>query len=76
VFARSTALLRLLKGEVGAKLAFIGVGGVEGYDTAQQKFDAGADLVQAYTGFVYGGPGFVRRTLAGLRPVERLSPTT
>ena len=76
VFARSTALLRLLKGEVGAKLAFIGVGGVEGHDTAQQKFDAGADLVQAYTGFVYGGPGFVRRTLAGLRPVERLSPTT
>jgi dihydroorotate dehydrogenase len=72
VFARSTALLRLLKGEVGEKLAFIGVGGVFGGDTAQQKFDAGADLVQAYTGFVYGGPGFARRTLAGLRPSREL----
>jgi len=72
VFARSTALLRLLKGDVGEKLAFIGVGGVFGGDTAQQKLDAGADLVQAYTGFVYGGPGFARRTLRGLAATPRL----
>lgn len=66
VFARSTALLRLLKGEVGGKLAFIGVGGVFDGDSAQQKLEAGADLVQAYTGFVYGGPGFARTTLRAL----------
>jgi dihydroorotate dehydrogenase len=66
VFARSTALLRLLTAEVGAKLAFIGVGGVFDGETAQQKLDAGADLVQAYTGFVYGGPGFARSTLRTL----------
>lgn len=71
LFARSTALLRVLKAEVGDRLAFIGVGGVGDADTAQEKLDAGADLVQAYTGFVYGGTGFVRQTLRGLLERQR-----
>jgi dihydroorotate dehydrogenase len=66
LFARSTALLRVLKAESGGRLAFIGVGGVSDGQTAHAKLDAGADLIQAYTGFVYGGPGFARQTLRGL----------
>ncbi|MDR9443297.1 MAG: hypothetical protein RI842_11320, partial [Schleiferiaceae bacterium] len=33
---------------------------------AQEKLDAGADLVQVYTGFIYEGPTMVRRILKGL----------
>jgi dihydroorotate dehydrogenase len=58
--------LRVLKAESGGRLAFIGVGGVRDGETAREKLAAGADLVQAYTGFVYGGPGFARQTLRGL----------
>jgi dihydroorotate dehydrogenase len=54
-------LLRLLHADVGDKVTFVGVGGIFDGDDVAEKLDAGATLVQAYTGFVYGGPGFVRR---------------
>jgi dihydroorotate dehydrogenase len=67
LWGRSTALLTLLKGDVGDGLAFIAVGGVfDGADVVA-KLAAGADLVQAYTGFVYGGPTFARRCLQQLK---------
>ena len=43
--------------------AFIGVGGIEDGHTLSMKLNAGAHLAQSYTGFVYGGPTWVRRTL-------------
>jgi dihydroorotate dehydrogenase len=66
VFDRSTALLRLLSRHAGTKLVFIGVGGVFDAASAQAKIDAGASLVQSYTGFVYAGPRFCRDLLRGL----------
>lgn len=42
-------------------LALVGVGGIMTPQDAADRLDAGADLVQIYTGFVYQGPGFVRR---------------
>lgn len=66
LFARSTELLRTLAREYQGKLAFMGAGGVEDGATLQAKLDAGAAVAQAYTGFVYGGPGFVRRCLREL----------
>ena len=66
VFARSTELLALLRRELGSKVTLIGAGGITDAQTAQAKLDAGADLLQVYTGFIYGGPRFVRRTLRGL----------
>ena len=66
LLARSTALLSLLKADVGDALVFIGVGGVFDAESARQKFAAGASLVQAYTGFVYGGPAFARDVVRGL----------
>ena len=41
-------------------LPIVGVGGVTDADSAREKFDAGADLIQVYTGYVYGGPGLLR----------------
>jgi dihydroorotate dehydrogenase len=44
-----------------SELPVVGVGGVASADDAAKMFDAGAALVQLYTGFVYHGPGLVRR---------------
>jgi dihydroorotate dehydrogenase len=68
LFLRSTEMLRALAKEHGDKLVFMGVGGIMDGEQAQQKLDAGASLVQAYTGFIYGGPGWPRRVLRALRP--------
>nr|WP_227464595.1 quinone-dependent dihydroorotate dehydrogenase [Nocardioides lijunqiniae] len=62
---RSLEVLRLLKGRVGDGLTLIGVGGISTVDDARARLDAGADLLQAYTGFVYGGPTWPRRIVQG-----------
>jgi dihydroorotate dehydrogenase len=69
LFARSTALLRRVREAVGAGPVLIGVGGVMDAASAQAKLNAGADLIQVYTGLIYGGPGWVRRVLHDLTAV-------
>ena len=54
--ARSLAVLRRLRARVGDRLVLIAVGGIETPDDAWARLRAGATLVQAYTGFIYGGP--------------------
>ena len=63
---RSTEVLRLLRSRAGENLALISVGGVATADDAWERLQAGATLVQAYTAFVYGGPGWPRRVTAEL----------
>lgn len=60
LFPHSTELLRRLRSLVGPSFPLIGVGGVMDGPAARAKLEAGADLVQAYTGFIYGGPFFAR----------------
>jgi dihydroorotate dehydrogenase len=48
------------------KLPIIGVGGVFSAEDAFNKIAAGASLVQAYTGFIYGGPSFASDVVIGL----------
>ncbi len=67
VFERSTELLRLVRQAVGPEPVLIGVGGIMDPEGARAKLAAGADLVQVYTGLIYGGPDFVRQLLRGLR---------
>jgi dihydroorotate dehydrogenase len=50
----------------GGMLPIIGVGGVMSAADARAKFDAGATLVQVYTGLVYAGPGLVQSILRDL----------
>lgn len=76
LFARSTEMLRALAGEYGGKLTFMGAGGIEDGATLQAKLDAGAALTQVYTGFVYGGPGMVRRTLRQVLAQRQQGPAT
>jgi dihydroorotate dehydrogenase len=64
--ARSLAVLRRLRARAGDRLVLVAVGGIETPDDAWERLRAGATLVQAYTGFVYGGPLWPRQMHAGL----------
>ncbi len=66
LFARSTAVLARMRRLVGPGLAIIGAGGVSTAEDALEKIRAGADLVQLYTGMIYGGPGLPARIVRGL----------
>lgn len=57
---RATEVIRYLHNNSGGALKIIGVGGIDSPATALEKFDAGAKLVQVYSGMVYAGPGLVR----------------
>ena len=61
---KSTEIIRFIARETNGKLPIIGAGGVFTRDDFQEKLDAGASLVQVYTGFVYQGP-FLARQLLG-----------
>lgn len=63
LFERSTIVLAKMRRLLGLKTAIIGVGGVDSAETALEKVRAGADLVQLYTGLIYGGPALPRRIL-------------
>jgi dihydroorotate dehydrogenase len=58
---RALAVLSRLRARLGDRMVLIAVGGIETGDDAWQRIRAGATLVQAYTGFVYGGPGWPHR---------------
>jgi dihydroorotate dehydrogenase len=63
---RSLEVLARLHARAGDRLVLIGAGGIETPQDAWDRLRAGATLVQAYTGFVYGGPLWPRRMHAGL----------
>lgn len=67
VFAPSTAVLRKLATALGGRVPLIGVGGILSGDDARAKIDAGASLVQVYTGFVYRGPALIAQARRALR---------
>ncbi len=62
---RSLDVLKILRAH-DPDITLISVGGLTTVDDARERLGAGADLVQAYTGFVYGGPFWPRRVVRGL----------
>jgi dihydroorotate dehydrogenase len=63
---RALAVVEFVVKEAGDTLPVIGVGGILEPDDALRMLDAGARLVQLYTGFVYRGPGLVRAICAAI----------
>ncbi len=63
---RSTEVIRYLSEHSNKSFVIIGVGGIHSPEDAIQKIQAGASLIQIYTGFIYEGPGLVKRILKGL----------
>ncbi len=58
---KSTELIRYISMKTNANLPIIGVGGIMNSKDALDKIDAGADLIQLYTGFIYEGPSIVKK---------------
>ncbi len=74
VFEKSTAVLRGMASRLGGKLPLIGVGGIFVGADAATKIDAGASLVQFYTGMVYRGPSLIAESVEAIRALpERTS---
>ncbi|OAQ40727.1 dihydroorotate dehydrogenase [Pedobacter psychrophilus] len=63
---RSTEVIKYLSQKSNHSFSIIGVGGIHSAKDAQEKLDAGASLIQIYTGFVYEGPGLVKKILKSL----------
>jgi len=63
---RSTEVIRYLSEHSNKSFVIIGVGGIHSAEDAIEKIQAGASLIQLYTGFIYEGPGLVKRILKSL----------
>jgi len=63
---RAAEVVRRCRARSGRRLVIVGSGGIMSAEDAYARIRAGASLVQAYTGLVYGGPAFVRDLNAGL----------
>lgn len=58
---KSTEIIRYLRKNLHQNIVIIGVGGIDSEETAKEKLEAGADLLQIYTGFIYQGPELINR---------------
>ncbi|MDB9712307.1 quinone-dependent dihydroorotate dehydrogenase [Flavobacteriaceae bacterium] len=57
---RSTEVIKFISKNSNKTIPIIGVGGIHSVEDALEKFDAGADLIQIYTGFIYEGPNLIK----------------
>jgi len=69
---RSTRVIRTLSAALHGELPIIGVGGIMSGADAVEKLDAGATLVQIYTGLIYRGPRLVTECIETIRDAERI----
>jgi len=67
----STEIIHYIAKATGGKLPIIGVGGITDVESAAEKLDAGASLVQVYTGMIYRGPFFAADLARGLMERQR-----
>jgi len=67
VFEKSTTMLRGMARRLGGQIPIVGVGGILSGQDAVAKIDAGASLVQCYTGLVYRGPALIGDCVEALR---------
>ena len=68
---KSLKIIKFLHKQSNGNLPIIGVGGIKDVDSAKRKLDAGASLVQIYSGFVYEGPLLVKKIVKGLQKREQ-----
>ncbi|HEY0718612.1 MAG TPA: quinone-dependent dihydroorotate dehydrogenase [Streptosporangiaceae bacterium] len=73
---RALEVLSRLYARTGDQLVLVAAGGIETADDAWERITAGATLIQAYTGFIYGGPGWPRRIHDGLAARARQAGLT
>ena len=67
---RATEVIATVRAHAGPELPIIGVGGIMTGEDAVEKIQAGADLVQVYTGLIYQGPALIRNAARAIRDAE------
>ena len=67
VFNKSNEILKYISDKTKGRVPIIGVGGIETYQDVKSKLELGASLVQVYSGFVYQGPGMIKRICNNLK---------
>jgi len=72
LYDRSTEVLKQVHEVSGGRVPLIGVGGISSPTTAIQKIDAGASLIQIYTGLIYEGPFLVKKIKRALLKKQSL----
>ena len=65
----STEVIKALAEALGGKLPIIGVGGIMRGKDAADKIEAGAELVQLYSGFIYQGPGLIQKCIKAIQGI-------
>ncbi len=73
VHKKNLALVKYIHEKSAGKLPIIGVGGIMSPEDAQAMLDAGASLVEIYSGFVYEGPGLIKRIIKHLENANKTS---
>jgi dihydroorotate dehydrogenase len=68
--ARSLEILKHLSQQTDGRLPIISVGGISSAEDVQMRLDAGASLVQIYTGWIYNGPMMLREIVGHLKSLE------
>ena len=63
VHKKNLELVKYIHTKSDGKLPIIGVGGIMSGEEAQAMLDAGASLVEIYSGFIYEGPGLVKKII-------------
>lgn len=64
---KSTAIIRRLYQELNGRIPIIGSGGIDGVTNAQEKIQAGAELLQIYSGLIYHGPALIRALIKAIQ---------
>jgi len=63
IFKSSTEIMHAFRQQLDPKIPVIGVGGISSAEDAREKFSAGADLVQIYSGLIYLGPNLIKKII-------------
>ena len=71
IFEKSLRMVKYIHNRTKGSIPIIGVGGIMTPEQAQEMLDAGASLIEVYTGFIYNGPGYVKKILKHLRSVDK-----
>jgi dihydroorotate dehydrogenase len=63
---KSSYFIQYIAQKTNHRISIIGSGGIESVADAKEKIHAGAELIQIWTGFIYEGPGLVKKILKSL----------
>lgn len=71
IYQKNLALVKYVHEKSGGKLPIIGVGGIMSPEQAQEMLEAGASLIEIYSGFIYEGPSLIKRIIKHLENLTK-----